>query len=228
MKTPARRSFKIRIVDKARQAEAFHFHKDNIGNHLLLRDEAYFAKRIDDNALYEAVETTSGETKLVGLCYLTAPDETTGRIEFGGVFVLQEAVGTGLSKALGLCAISNVLTTDTPTNRLIAHVHEKNTKPIRFLTEDLGFIRKVGEEEPAPLDFPGTEDMERVDGKIIGHLYVFQPKQLSVFADWLDNFSGTIQGKGGESDLQVTMRLTFDLEKSKIALRDLAKTWISP
>lgn len=223
----AQRSFLIRIAEESRASAIVEFQKKYLTEYLWPRTEKEFADLAAQECLYEAIEIADGTERLVGICYIKHGQEPDApgveRAEFGGVFVLPDCRGCGLATAMGFVAISNHFAWDPPRGRLIAHVHEFNNDPRRILEEHLGFVRK-GEEIPPPEIAPRS--MKRNSkGQVVGHLFEFHRRALLRFADWIEKFPGTIEGKSGKSGLRVELPLiTRNKDDAVKALRELAKS----
>ena len=224
MTAPASRSFLIRIADESRTDDILAFHKQHLTEHLWPRTFAEFRELAEEGCLYEALETTSGEEKLVGLCYVKHGEEplsaATERAEFGGVYVTAACRGWGIAQALGIVAISNHFVWDPPKGRMIAHVHEHNPLPRSLLEKQLGFVRN-GEEIPPAAAVPAN--MKRnAQGQVVGHLFEFQRTTLLKFADWIESFSGFLDSKVGKSKLKIALPSMNQYKTDTLtALRDL-------
>lgn len=202
------RSFVVRLGTDASVPELLDFHQRRLTEHLWPRTRAEFKALTEANALYQALETTAGDERLVGLCYISPGVEPllpgTERHEFGGFYVEDSCRGCGVATALGKLAISNQFAFDPPRGRLVAHVHESNELPRRVLTR-LGFFRN-GEETPPP-DAAPKMMRRNARGEVVGHLYEFDRAALIAFADWIDGFDGSIEGRAGRSRLRADLAL---------------------
>lgn len=208
--------------------EAHNFHKGKLTEYLFPRSEEDFRRLADDESLYAAFDTDA-DNKMIGVALVdeaTELDGKTRRWEFGGVFVEEEYRQYGVGTALGVISISNHLVWNATGDeaRLISHVHEFNPLPRRMMTEHLGFVQD-GEESP-PFEPPAS--MKRnADGKVVGHLFVFQNHELARFADFIERWYGTrvILGKGGvesRADIQLPGFNDSMLQRTLATLRDLA------
>ena len=224
MISPPLRSFLIRIADESRTEDILAFHNQHLTEHLWPRTFAEFKNLAEQGCLYEALETSGGEEKIISLCYIVHDNEpaspNTERAEFGGVYVTDDCRGCGIATALGIVAISNHFVWDPPKGRMIAHVHEHNPLPRGLLEKQLGFIRN-GEEIPPAEAVPAS--MKRnAKGQVVGHLFEFQKTTLLKLADWIEKFSGTLESKTGKSKFRIALPSIAHYKADTIsALRDL-------
>jgi GNAT superfamily N-acetyltransferase len=219
------RSFKIQIAIEDEVKLVLDFHNRYLTEHLWPRTSAEFEDLARKEALYITFDTTGGGRDLVGICYIQNDEEPdkpgVKRVEFGGVYVTDSCRGLGVASALGIVAISNHHVWDPPSGRLIAHVHEANQLP-RGMLKRLGFVQN-GQEIP-PNDKAPARLARNAMGQVVGDLFEFQPKTLAEFADWIEGFQGSIDGKSGRSGLVIALPFMVTLRANSIeALRDLAK-----
>lgn len=205
------RSFIIRIVDESETAAILKFHGKHLTKYLWPRTIKEFESLTEQECLYEAIETTGDVEELVGICYVMPGKEIKApfseRAEFGGIYVTDNCRDCGIGTALGKVAIANHFAWDPPKGRLIAHVHEANSLPRGLLVNQLGFVHKVEENEIPPANsVPPSIQLGR-GGQVVGHLFEFQHLALLKLADWVESFSGTIEGKVGKSSLQIILPL---------------------
>lgn len=227
MSIAPQRTFLIRIVPPSRVEAIHEFYKAFLTEHLWPRTLEELLDLAEKGSLYEAIETTGCPEKLVGICYIKQDKEIRApcaeRSEYGGAFVVDECRGLGLATTLGRVAISNHYAWDPPKGRLVGHVHEANVLPRNMLQQQLGFVRNTGEDEipPAAIALKNMKRNER--GEVVGHLFEFQCEKLLEYAKWLEGFSGTIEGKSGESRLRIDLpALTTYKEDALVALREAA------
>ena len=181
--------FTVRHASSAALREIHAFHVQNLTGFLFPRTEADFTKLIEDDALFEAVDDNGGR---VAMCYIKPSDSDANTLEFGGVFVATTCRGTGVADALGIVAITSQLINFTSGGvRLMAHVHELNSDPLKLMKR-LGFERN-GEETVPKEHVPNGVKLNK-EGLLIGHVYDFQIKTCRTFADWLERFSGGLEG----------------------------------
>lgn len=202
--TAQRRSFLIRIAFEGRQALILEFHRDHLTEYLWPRTLEEFTDLARKECLYEVLETTSGAEQLAGICYICHGNEPnpphSERAEFGGIYVTTECRGLGVATALGKVAISNHFVVDPPRGPLIGHVHEANPLPRGILQNQLGFVL-TGQEIPPPENAPAS--MARNDnGDVVADLFEFRRSTLLRFADWIEEFSGSI-GPAAASTLDI-------------------------
>jgi GNAT superfamily N-acetyltransferase len=220
-----RRSFTFRIAVEDETTLVLNFHQKYLTEHLWPRTLEEFERLAEEECFYVAFETVASDEALVGICYIRHDKEptqpNTERLEFGGVYVTDSCRGYGVATALGIIALSNHHVWDPPLGRLIAHVHEANDLPRGMLQEQLGFVL-VDKETPPPEIAP-TSMRRNKDGEVVGDVFQFDPVKLLHFADWIEKFSGTINGKSGESILKVDLPfMTLHRAESIEALRSLA------
>jgi hypothetical protein len=214
--------FVIRLASAERASIILKFHTAHVGEYLWPRTLDEIKKMIEDECLYELVESHQVGVKLVGICYIAhaeEPNSTVSRREFGGIFLLEKYRGKtlGLAKFFGMAAISEHFIWDNSGERMIAHVHEENALPRRLLTQNLGF-NEIGKETP-PRHIVPKNMRKNKDGDVVGDLFEFQREKLADFATWLSTFRGTVKG-------EVTSRMKLDLtigRKRKEAVKALLK-----
>lgn len=223
----AGRQFLIRLVTEDRANEALAFYKRHLTEYLWPRTIKDLEDLAGDECLYEVVEVVASGIEIVGLCYVMRgkdPADGSARWEFGGVLMAETCRGLGLASLLGIIALANHLAFDRTRQKLrvIAHVHEYNQLPRGMLQNQLGFSR-VGEETPPPEAAPPS--MKRnASGQVVGHLFEFDLRRLSYFADVLENFNGSVSGRAGSCPVKIELRLAQELRsQALLALRDLAK-----
>ena len=220
------RSFVIRIAVESRTEDILEFHKRHATEFLWPRSLEQIEEYANEERLFEVIEVNENEDELVGLCYIAHGEEpdppNAERDEFGGVFTTEDCRGHGIASALGIIAISNYFAWDPPSGRLIAHVHEDNPLPRGVLQKYLGFFQN-GHEIPPAAQVPKSMKKNK-GGEVVGHLFEFQRKTLLEFADWIENFPGTVEGPAGKSKLRIDLPLTTTHRGIAIAtLRDQGK-----
>jgi RimJ/RimL family protein N-acetyltransferase len=224
--TQTGRAFTLRIARENEVPLVLAFHRSYLTEHLWPRTLEQFERLAREECLYVIFEKVGNAEELVGMCYVMdgkEPELNTERLEFGGIYVTEGCRGYGVATALGIIAISNHYAWDPPKGRLIAHVHEANQMPRGMLQEQLGFIL-VGQEIPPP-DIAPASMARNENGEVVGDLFQFESSTLLRFADWIENFSGTIGGKSGESDLFVDLPLIVSSRREAVeALRDLGSS----
>lgn len=207
------------------------FHEEQATEFLWPRIRNDFERLSDEGALFIAysINQHGGGKIIVGMCFVMEgceEDERTVRWEFGGISVSNRLRGCGLGSALGKLAISSHYLMDFDRrgdSRLIAHVHEENDLPRRMLREHLGFEQK-GQETPPSEVVP--ENLKRnPEGKVVGDLFLFNKAVLNSFADWLEAYSGQIQGKSMAVNSEIKI-IAFNegVEDSIETLRVIAKS----
>jgi hypothetical protein len=223
-----RRSFEIRMAHEDEVALVLDFHTRYLTQHLWPRTRKDFEELAEENALYVAFETTGDRHDLIGICYIMDANEPeqqeVERFEFGGVYVTEGCRALGIASVLGRLAISNFYIGNPPKGRrMIAHVHVDNMLP-RGMLKRLGFIQNGIEIPPDdPLnDFPPKSLARNDRGEVVGDLFEFQLESLAKFADWIENFSDSSDGKSGEFRLTVDLPVIQFREHAVEALRDLA------
>lgn len=220
-----KKNFAICLALADREESILEFHKKHLTEYLWPRTLDEFKELIEDQCLYEVIEKTGGRNELIGICYIKSgmePGTTIERDEFGGIYILPEYNGFGLASALGILAISQHYVYSTPSGRMIAHVHESNTLPRGLLKNQLGFSM-VGQEIP-PTDAVPPSMARNSKGEVVGDLFQFNQHKLSDFAQWLEDFDGTISGKTCvKSDLLIDMAISKFMDNAIKSLRDLAK-----
>ncbi len=225
MPTGRRGPFILRMAPEGDVPLLLDFHKRNLTEYLWPRTAADFERLAWDRCLYEVVQGKGAAPKIVAICYLmhgSEPDSSKAeRDEFGGVYVIQDCRGIGLAAALGRAAISNHHVWDPPKRRLVAHVHEANQSPRNLLQDQLGFIPAGHETMPGESAPPTMARNSR--GEVVGDLFEFQKPTLRDFADWIEGFTGIIQGKAGRARLSMELDSMASYRKQTlIALRELA------
>lgn len=230
MSPPAKRSkrkFIVRTVEEERAEAILRFHKENRDDEFLWsRDLNYFEKRIAEGSLYEVVEVLRRSEEIVGFCYIaleTELDAKTPRSELGGIYIRKDCRPLGLPSVICKAAIIDRFVWAPPSGRLIAHVHPKNNNPLNLLTMSLGF-KHVGQETIPGAKVPKEVKLPRNDdGDLVGLLFEFQRAQLLAFAQWLEDFSGTIKKNDVESSVTIDMAIMINPKDSAQALRERAK-----
>ncbi len=211
------RIFVLRRASEERVSALLEFHKKHAGEYLFPRNLAQFQKLVEDKCLYEVIEKSADTEEPVGICYIA--QEAT-RDEFGGVFVRDDVRNLGVGRVLGCCAISNHYFFSPPPI-LIAHVHEMNEAPRRLLTVHLGFIQN-GEETLPTEDAPLSMARNKA-GDVVGHVFEFKRETLAQFADWIEQFTGTFEGKNSiVSALKIDLDIMSDRDKWVQLLRQVA------
>lgn len=206
--------FIIRLAKAEQALTILKFHLSHVGDYLWPRKIDEIESMIEDECLYELVKKTKKGVILVGICYIAhaeEPDSQAHRKEFGGIFLLPKYRGKklGLAKVFGMAVLCEHFIWDSSNERMIAHVHEENMLPRRFLTEDLGF-KEVGKEMP-PAHVKVPSSMKRnQDGEVVGLLYEFQREKLADFAKWLTTFKGVVEG-----EVKSKMRLELGIGKNR-------------
>jgi len=208
---PEQRHFVIDLGPSEEVDAIYDFHAGCVDDFLWPRSPSEFVKLAEDECLYRVLEVRDGRRYLVGICYVKEGRELEApqamRWEFGGIYISEDCRGLGIPTTLGMVAVSNHLVGDYTRNtvRMIAHVHEFNDKP-RGLLDRLGF-KRVGEEIPP--DEVAPKSMRRNErGEVVGHLFEFDRKALSGFADWLQSYDGTTRAKDGRvSRLEIALPL---------------------
>ncbi len=219
------RSFVIRIAFEDRVQLILDFHRDYLTEYLWPRTLEDFESLAKSESLFEAIETTTGKDSLVGICYVMHGNELESphgeRSEFGGVYVTEDCRGLGIATVLGIVAISNHFAWDPPIGRLVAHVHEANLLPRGMLEKQLGFVR-VGQEIP-PNDVAPPSMARNERGEVVGDIFEFQLPTLVRFADWIEAFVASVDGKAGTWSLDIAVPLMTRFRREGLAaLRDLA------
>lgn len=201
----------------------YEFHRRTSGEYIWPRTDDEFRALIDEQQVFVA-KTAAGVAGLVaGLCYAKRDDDAD-RWEFGGVCVDNTLRGRGVAAVLGRIAISTAFLMDDPPGELIAHVHEFNHSPRHLLVTELGFLQ-TGEQEIPPIEPPPS--MKRNDrGQVVGDLFRFQVATLAAFADWFEQFNGTILGKQGATPAHLDVLLWRERSRLLPALREIAASAI--
>ena len=217
----------FRVVQKADAERVLEFHADHITEYLWPRTLDEFEQFARDECLFEVVRVSGEAQERVGICYVkqdVEEDNTTPRREFGGVYVLGQFRRSGVASALGKVAISNHFVWEPLRDgeRMVGHVHEENMEPRGFLTNQLGF-RLVGREIP-PAHLAPPNMKRNKDGQVVGDLFEFDRLRLASFADWLEGFSGEVEGPSG-APIATSIDIPFytdHLSSTLEALRDLS------
>jgi GNAT superfamily N-acetyltransferase len=204
---PTRRSITIQRAREVHRDQAHAFHRQHNEDGLLWPREArFFHELISEQELFLVFE----EAVVVGICYYTRRED--GRWEIGGLYVEEPLRRCGVAHALASVAIATLFVTsrsDTPLD-LIALVHEQNDDPRRLLGEAFEETDETEVDTNPPVGINTNKN-----GEAVGNVFGFRTSALNNIADWLDRFSGGLQGKSGD---EVQLTIDADVWKDRATL----------
>jgi len=173
---------------------AFSFHQSisSRDEHIWPRTETQIKKYSENGELFAVRRASTGE--LVGLCYATLDDDN--QWEVGGVTVAENAQRFHVGSALLRFALAHTIAYQRPWHyeqKIIAHVHEENTKP-RNVLERIGFEFAKKVEVPGQV---APASMKRnAEGNVCGDEFEFPSDAVAPLQEWFDREPTTMLADG--------------------------------
>lgn len=214
-------ALRVAIVPAERLELVHHTHLLNLGEHLFPRTREDFEKLVEEQELFELRDVSAGANGVpAGLCYVRVSPNDEHEFEFGGVYLAEQFRGKGLSEILGRCAISSqfVITAPRADDRLVAHVHVENTKPLRLLRK-LGFADSTKTIQLPRAVIPANMKRD-ANGDVFGYEFEFD---FSALAGHADAIEAVIDQRAGSPPVIVDVPMFVDDRRGSMeALRAIA------
>lgn len=179
----------ITNASKTELDELLAFHQKHLTAFLFPREKVFFKKLIIATKVFIAREKASND--IVGVCYIdndsTELCKSFGRHEFGGLYIVDRYIGTDLSTALCIIAITHNFTYDRSPGRIVSHIHELNTLPLKLFKISLHFD-KIGFEVVPRKIYKDLKNMDLNNKLLVGELYSLLFNKFQHYYNWMKEF----------------------------------------